>query len=333
MAKFEYQNCNTDYIEDALELALCEYREECAENEHLPQENFREELREMLTELFQQPFGKMAFKDGHMIGYLAFWGPFEGHFGNVNGVFSPFGGNAFTGNDRGKLASLLFEEVSREMILQHVGSYAICRPAGCDIVNRTLVMSGFGIRCSDAILRLSAKAWQCDLDPTFSFCELDHSEIACMRPLREKLCLHLCDAPIFFPPLIPEMDQWFANESIRVFAAIKNDCAVGFIAITDDGETYLTENSEMMNICGAYVEPDYRRFGIAKQLLSYICDICSKEGYTYLGVDCETMNPTALRFWGKYFQSYTYSYVRRIDERCFDYLGYLQDEVWKHGEF
>ena len=31
--------------------------------------------------------------------------------------------------------------------------------------------------------------------------------------------------------------------------------------------------------------------------------------------DCETLNPTALNFWGKYFDPYTYSFARRIDER------------------
>ena len=33
-------------------------------------------------------------------------------------------------------------------------------------------------------------------------------------------------------------------------------------------------------------------------------------------VDCETLNPTALRFRGKYFVPFTYSFCRRIDERC-----------------
>lgn len=39
------------------------------------------------------------------------------------------------------------------------------------------------------------------------------------------------------------------------------------------------------------------------------------DGIKRIGVDCETINPTAFRFWGKYFDSYTYSFIRRIDER------------------
>ena len=44
----------------------------------------------------------------------------------------------------------------------------------------------------------------------------------------------------------------------------------------------------------------------------------------YIGVDCETLNPTALRFWNKYFDSYTYSYARRIDERVVGHDEYIR---------
>ena len=87
------------------------------------------------------------------------------------------------------------------------------------------------------------------------------------------------------------------------------------MALDDVGETFFSEHPSISNICGAYVEKNYRKYGVAQQLLEYLCQICESEGKTYLGVDCETMNPTALRFWGKYFENYTYSYARRIDER------------------
>jgi hypothetical protein len=38
------------------------------------------------------------------------------------------------------------------------------------------------------------------------------------------------------------------------------------------------------------------------------------DGYTHLGVDFETFNPAAWRFWRKYFDVYTHGVVRRIDE-------------------
>jgi len=47
-------------------------------------------------------------------------------------------------------------------------------------------------------------------------------------------------------------------------------------------------------------------------------------GYIEIGVDCETLNPNALRFWGKHFDNYTYSFARRIDERIIGYDKYLE---------
>jgi len=37
-------------------------------------------------------------------------------------------------------------------------------------------------------------------------------------------------------------------------------------------------------------------------------------GYTRLGVDYESINPSGSGFWLKYFTAYTHSVVRRIDE-------------------
>lgn len=109
-----------------------------------------------------------------------------------------------------------------------------------------------------------------------------------------------------------------------MFAAKAGKEIIGYMAFDNEGETFVSENSKMMNICGAYVEKKYRNTNVAPSLVEYMCRICEQEGYEYLGVDCETLNPTALRFWGKYFQNYTYSYNRRIDERVVDYSAYMK---------
>lgn len=75
----------------------------------------------------------------------------------------------------------------------------------------------------------------------------------------------------------------------------------------------------MLNICGTYVEEQYRNSSVAQELLLlFTMKKLSDEGLKYLGVDCETLNPTALRFWTKHFEAYTYSFVRQIDERIIE---------------
>lgn len=70
-----------------------------------------------------------------------------------------------------------------------------------------------------------------------------------------------------------------------------------------------------LGFCGAYLKEGYRGKNIYQSLLSFVLEALNKDGIKRLVVDCETINPTALRFWEKYFDSYTYRFARRIDER------------------
>jgi len=81
------------------------------------------------------------------------------------------------------------------------------------------------------------------------------------------------------------------------------------------GENFITDEPDMLSVCGAYLKENYRGKNILQSLLSFVLETLKKDGVKRLGVDCETINPTALRFWGKNFDNYTYSFVRRIDER------------------
>ncbi len=69
----------------------------------------------------------------------------------------------------------------------------------------------------------------------------------------------------------------------------------------------------MLNICGAYCLEKYRGQGLSRALLNHVLHTLHREGIAYLGVDYETMNPTAAGFWEKTFTPYTASLVRRID--------------------
>ena len=42
--------------------------------------------------------------------------------------------------------------------------------------------------------------------------------------------------------------------------------------------------------------------------------ILKEQGYTRLGVDFESFNPSGSGFWLKHFSAYTFGVVRRIDE-------------------
>ena len=62
------------------------------------------------------------------------------------------------------------------------------------------------------------------------------------------------------------------------------------------------------------ISPEYRGKGVYQNLLNFIMSKLKAEGYVRLGVDFESINPTAWGFWLKHFTAYTHSVVRRADE-------------------
>lgn len=319
MNTITFERFTENHIDEAVRLALAEISAERKHCSDIPNEDYTEKLTGMLHWLCGQSYGKAAVQDGRLMGYLLFADPWDGFFGDVKGVFSPLSGNAFSYecDDRGRLASQLFQSVADDFVRDGVYSVAVCRFAHDEETARSFILNGFGIRCCDAVRELSKMSLAKSENVCFS--ELLCEEFIKIKPLELGLVQHLEKAPVFYPTDMSDPDSWFdwwsGREGLRIFAAETGGKTIGFIAVTTDGENYITETLHMANICGAFFDTAYRGSGLAQSLLGYICETLKSEGITHLGVDCETLNPTALNFWGKYFDHYTYSYARRIDER------------------
>ncbi len=309
----EVKDMNT---EEAVALCKQEYVEEMNKVKCMPPMD--RSMEEMLTNIIHNvkgaPYGKAMISENKLVGFLAFFGPWEGFHGEGKGVFSPLGASAFAGKERGKTASLLLEAVAEELVQDKIFSIAISRYANNEEVNKSLCLNGFGIRCSDAVLSLQDYGYDAE-DSAIVMEELVGEDKWEMKELHEKLADHLAKSPCFLPTSEGDTERWLQNDGIKVFAARYEGKLAGFMAIDDEAETFLTERTDISNICGAYVLEKYREQGVAKQLLDAMAKRCMEEGKSYLGVDYETINPTALRFWTKYFEPYTYSFIRRIDER------------------
>lgn len=318
-----FKDVEKKYVKAALDIALEEYRAECLRCSQLIEADFEEELSILLTQLFENSLGKVAIEEGKVVGYMAFEGPWEGFHGKAKGVFSPLGGSGFSGSKREMLASRLFEAVSQSLANKGVCSYALSRYAHDEEVGKSFVFNGFGIRCSDAMMRLKDRKNILAEDLPIKYVELVGKEKEAIDQLERGLTQHLVKAPTFFPTKLEYYNQCIKNNDIRVFVAKDGNDVVGFIAIDQDAENYITEHKEMYSICGMFVKEAYRGRKIADQLVEHVSRVAEKEGMSYLGVDCETLNPTALRFWSKYFEPYTYSYHRRIDERVIGYQAYM----------
>ncbi|TGY44275.1 GNAT family N-acetyltransferase [Clostridium sartagoforme] len=315
-----FRKLELKYIDDAVELAMKEYKNECINNKQLLVKNYRAKLRELIVDIFSSKYGLLAIQDEELVGYLVFWGGFQGQFGNVKGSFSPLFGSAFGGRNRKKTASLLFEYVSKLMIKDGIFSFAICKYAHDKEIIESFILNGFGIRCSDAIKKLT-NLDEAKINSGCRYEEISYEKSSELLNLINGLSKHMNGSPIYMPASYLTADEFAVKceeRKNRFFAAYNDNRPVGYIEVCEKAETFISEDEEVLNICGTYVEEQYRNSTVAQELLLFTIKKLSDEGLKYLGVDCETLNPTALRFWTKYFEAYTYSFVRRIDERIIE---------------
>lgn len=312
-----FDKLNEKYLEDAVKLAQEQYNMEQKHIEALYEKDYKDVLTALLKEIFENKRGLVAIERGKLLGYLGFWGARNNHFGNVKGSFSPLFANAYSGENRDKIASLLFQHVSEEMIKEEILSYAICLYGHDSEVMASLTMNGFGIRCSDAIRNVD-KPLNIQINTEYSYEEMHYSEAGCLLSLSNSLVRHLRMSPTYFPNEELSEESFKAvccTRQSRFFVVRDKSEIIGYMEIMKTGETFITEEPDYLHICGAYLKENYRGNNILQSLLAFVLETLKNDGIKRLGVDCETINPTALRFWGKYFDNYTYSLVRRIDER------------------
>ena len=320
-----------EYTEEATDLAVQAYKEAARNIPNLPNFDVTGGVSYVLNDLNEcSKYGKAAFEDGKLVGFLRFYGAIEGFHGSAKGAFCPMGGSAFMSKTPAKTASMLYQEAAADLVRDGITSHAVCLYSYNQKICNSFMMNGFGARCSDAILNLTKgeqpKAKIHDMEVR----QLNPGEEACILPLHQGLVRHMAAAPAFYPSNGLDLLNYYEKKGERVYVAFDGGEAIGFMCLNEGkgGETFITYGDYINNIGGAFVKPEYRGRQVADQILEYISNVSRDEGKTFLGVDCETINPTALRFWGKHFDYYTFSFARRIDERICGYEEYMENE-WK----
>jgi GNAT superfamily N-acetyltransferase len=175
---------------------------------------------------------------------------------------------------------------------------------------------GYGMRCIDAI-RKSERIQSSTIG--VSVIEAQKEDLKDIAMLHKSHHEYYKYSPIFMPRLpedaLSDLIEWLNHPNHHLWIAKKDDEAIGYIRIQPEGETVVSLHSQVMNITGAYVEENFRSLGVASLLLDEVQRWLIEQGIHLCGVDYETINPSAYRFWNRYFTPYTVSVTRRIDER------------------
>lgn len=303
-----------EYMEAAQQLAMENYREErrhvdcLPETENLPQ----------LWELAENGLGVVAVENGRLLGFWGCEGPWENEYGSAaQGIFTPIHAHGATEENREDIYRRMYQLLAAKLVRKGIAYHTIALYAHDTLAVSGLFTYGFGMRCVDAVRSLEEIPLANEAGRQIICRESGQEDYPQIRKLRAGLGRHLGESPCFIMMSDADIESWQERKEsggVRVFTAWCGEELAAYLELTDKGENFATEALDMQNICGVYCLPAYRGQQIMPVLLNHAMRALKKEGYMRLGVDYESINPTAWGFWTKYFESYTYSLTRRIVE-------------------
>ncbi len=302
-----------EYIEDAARLALADYDRQRMLAPHLPTITAIPDL----APLVEGGLGVAALEGDKLIGYLLNWGPFPHAFRSTDavGVWSPNHANAATCENRAAIYARLYQAAAEKWVRAGATSHGIGLYAWDAEAQALFFRYGFGMRTADGIRGMDEI--DAPVPDGFAFRRLVPDEILSALPLQRMLDAHMAESPTFMLRASESADSFLESASqsdARLYAAFTEERIAAYLKVERNGETFIADDRDYIHITGAYCLPEYRGEFLMQNLMNCAIRELKAAGYTRLGVDFESINPAAHRFWGKYFAIYTAGVVRRIDE-------------------
>lgn len=258
--------------------------------------------------------GVVCVENGRMLGYLGATGPYQNQFATrASGVYSPLEANGVVGENPARIWHRMYQAAAARWVAAGAGWHAITLHAHDAAAQHALWQYGFGMRCADAIRRAEPIC----VAPVPGIVCREQQNGSAVQALRMGLDRHLCQSPCFMTHGHADLTNWLngiAGRQSRIFAALANGVPVAYVEVGGSGETYFSEHPTVANICGTFCAEEWRGKGVSRLLLNRVLQTLQGEGLRYLGVDYETINPTAAAFWPKHFTPYTLSLARRTDQ-------------------
>jgi GNAT superfamily N-acetyltransferase len=317
--KIRYEKLNEKYVDEALDLIMSAYIEEKSAVPFLPDEkDLANTLKVSIRNLFNNGIGVAAISDDELIGFIAGFEVKE-FFGKCKGIYSPLYGHGCKKEYRTVLYQELYKLAAELWIKKACLTHAITLFADDKDTIKEWFWQGFGLRCVDAIREVVPI---CVNNPSIIIAKADIRDIPALANIHRQHNLYYRSSPIFMPnkeedPVV-DLTNWLKRDNHHLWAAYQDKKPLGYMRIQPSAETFVSEYKDVMNITGAYVVDAERKTGVGTMLLGTIQDWLLKNGYTLCGVDFESINTAGSSFWNKHFTTYTYSMVRRIDERILD---------------
>ncbi len=316
LSKLIIRKLEKRHLPRALKLVREGYEEEKKKIPFLPEyQELAQGLQTNIKDLAEKGEGFVALEDVDMIGFLAGY-PVGQLFGSCRGVYVPLFGHGTQKNNRQEIYRELYTHAAEKWVEGGMFSHALTFFAHDRETIDTWFWLGFGLRCVDSI----RKTEEIEVSPSgLEVKKGKFSDLPMLASLHHNHRIYYRKSPVFmlknFEDPLEDLEEWLSGENHHFWYALDEGAPVGYLQVEPAGETFISRHPSVMNITGAFVADNIRGKGVGLALLARAQKWLKKEGYPLCGVDFESINITGSKFWNRYFTPYTFSLVRRIDER------------------
>ncbi|MFW6287583.1 MAG: N-acetyltransferase family protein [bacterium] len=310
-----------DLIVKAAELVMESYREETMVVPCLPvDDSYTNVFQNRIKHLLDCGSGVAAFKGDKLLGFLVGF-EIDEFFGRCKGIYVPVYGHGADKTLRKSLYQRMYKSAAELWVKNGNTNHAITLLAHLEDVINTWFWLGFGLRCIEAMREVKPiNNFDINADNTgIQIRKAEKKDILYLADIQRIHNLYYRNSPLFMPnedeDPVQYLKDWWSKENRHLWLADDGDKPLAYMRIQNNGESFVSEHPTVMNITGAYVDESARKSKIATAMLASIQDWLSENNYRLCGVEFESFNILGSSFWTKYFTPYTFSLVRRIDER------------------
>jgi GNAT superfamily N-acetyltransferase len=270
-------------------------------------------ILDLLHDLSSDMPGVVALRRGQLVGFLT--GMVLPEFQGKRAIYSPEWANGARLEESRRIYEAMYAHVAASWAADGCGTHVVTNLANdWEAVNGWHWL-GFGLLGADAVRDLSPIA---SAGQEVDIRRASVDDVKWVVPLVEALRLHLASAPVFWPSE-PRHDYrgWLGSPENVLWLAFADGEAVGGMGVTPANPQACTiiRDPGTCSIVSAYVREEARGRGIATALLDRALRWAREQGYERCGVDFESANVLAARFWLRWFEPACFTVMRHIDER------------------
>lgn len=250
--------------------------------------------------------------DKEIIGFIDI--SYEGEmFYNKQGVYTTEWGNFFPENNlKGCLLLLnyIYDYMDDHKLLDHTISVMENEK---ELIEKLFNMS-YGSRCMDAHALIEHQSYKKEM----VIREATIDDIDDLKELLVTLHRHMQLPPTLigmsYSDEEPIIKKWLKDDTSKLWVMCDDSKVIGMIKTVNgaSGGCVCSADEETLGIKDTVILSEEQGKGLGKYFIDHLHDYGYKNGFKYLAVDYETMNPTAQYFWPKHLTPTVRSLIRSI---------------------